>query len=74
MAPTTSVGIGSRHDDGADYDGFHDNDEGEEDDNDENWVYLYMQISPGVCLEKEDKSERSYWVWVGQQFLTLMSL
>ena len=41
MAPTTSVGIGSRHDDGADYDGFHDNDEGEEDDNDENWVYLY---------------------------------
>ena len=25
----------------ADYDGFHDNDEGEEDDNDENWVYLY---------------------------------
>ena len=53
MAPTTSVGIGSRHDDGADYDGFHDNDEGEEDDNDENWVYLYnANLSPGVCLEK----------------------
>ena len=40
-------------DDGADYDGFHDNDEGEEDDNDENWVYLYnANLSPGVCLEK----------------------
>ena len=37
----------------ADYDGFHDNDEGEEDDNDENWVYLYnANLSPGVCLEK----------------------
>ena len=42
MAPTTWVGIGSRHDDDdADYDGFHDDDEGEEDDNDENLVYLH---------------------------------